>query len=182
MCIILQVLTYKKPPGFFPSGCAILHPHQQCRRATVCSRYSPTLGTVCLLSFSYSGGRVVVYYQVLICISLMTSFLFFAAFFFFRSIYLFLTVLLHGCCMQPFSSCPTQASHEVDSLVAEHGLQMLGLQQLQRVGSVVVVPGLQSTGSVVVVHRISCSKTRGAFWDQGLNWVSLALQGGFLTT
>ena len=46
--------------------------------------------TVCLLSFSYSGGCVVVYYQVLICISLMTSFLFFfSAFFFFLDLFIY---------------------------------------------------------------------------------------------
>ena len=37
------------------------------------------------------------------------------------------------------------------------------------VGSVVVVPGLKSTGSVVVVHRLSCSAACEIFLDQGLN-------------
>ena len=35
--------------------------------------------------------------------------------------------------------------------------------------SVVVVPGLSSTGSVAVVHRLSCSAACGIFPDQGLN-------------
>ena len=36
-------------------------------------------------------------------------------------------------------------------------------------GSVVVAPGLESTGSVVVVHGLSCSMARGVFLDLGLN-------------
>ena len=39
----------------------------------------------------------------------------------------------------------------------------------QRVGSVVVAPGLYSTGSVVVVHRLSFSSACGIFPDQKLN-------------
>ena len=34
---------------------------------------------------------------------------------------------------------------------------------------VAAAPGIQSTGSVVVAHRLSCSKSCGIFWDQGLN-------------
>ena len=56
-----------------------------------------------------------------------------------------------------------------------------GLQQLRCVGSEVVTPGLQSTGSVVAVHRLSCSTARGIFPDQGSNLAS-ALAGGFFTT
>ena len=54
-------------------------------------------------------------------------------------------------------------------LVAEHGLQARGLQQLQHVGSVVVAHGLQSTGSVVVAHGLSRSAVCGIFSDQGSN-------------
>ena len=36
-------------------------------------------------------------------------------------------------------------------------------------GSVVLVLGLWSMGSVVVVHRLSCSITSGIFPDQGSN-------------
>ena len=36
-------------------------------------------------------------------------------------------------------------------------------------GSVVMTLRLWSTGSVVVVHRLSCSVARGIFWDQGTN-------------
>ena len=35
--------------------------------------------------------------------------------------------------------------------------------------SVAAAPGIQSTGSVVVAHRLSYSKSCGIFWDQGLN-------------
>ena len=57
----------------------------------------------------------------------------------------------------------------VASLVAEHRLQAHGLQQLWHMGSVVVARGLQSTGSVVVAHQLSCSVACGIFLDQGLN-------------
>jgi len=36
-------------------------------------------------------------------------------------------------------------------------------------GSVVVAPRLQSIGSVVVAHGLSCSVACGIFLDQGLN-------------
>ena len=48
------------------------------------------------------------------------------------------------------------------SLVEEHGLWSTQ-------ASVVVVPGLQSTGSVVVAHGLSCSEVCGIFLDQGSN-------------
>ena len=50
----------------------------------------------------------------------------------------------------------------VASLVAEHGL--LGAR-----ASVVVARGVQSAGSVVVAHGLSCSVACGVFLDQGLN-------------
>ena len=95
-------------------------------------------------------------------------------------IYLFLAALGLCCCAQAFSSCGEQGLlfvvvHglliAVASLVAvaEHGLQECGLQQLWHVGSVVVAHGLQSAGSVVVVHRLSCSPSCGIFPDQGSN-------------
>ena len=40
-----------------------------------------------------------------------------------------------------------------------------GLQQLCYVNSVIVVPGLQSTGSIVVVHGLSRSGSCGSFPD-----------------
>ena len=50
---------------------------------------------------------------------------------------------------------------------------------IRLVGSVVLVPGLQSTDSIVTVHGLSCSAACGIFPDQGS---SLALAGGFFTT
>ena len=50
----------------------------------------------------------------------------------------------------------------VASLVVEHELY-------GRRASVVVVSGLQSTGSIVVVLGLSCSAACGIFLDQGLN-------------
>ena len=48
------------------------------------------------------------------------------------------------------------------SLVAVHGL-------LIAMASLVAERGLQSAGSVVVVHRLSCLTARGFFLDQELN-------------
>ena len=42
--------------------------------------------------------------------------------------------------------------------------------------SVFAVPGLQGTGSIAVVHRLSCSKACGIFPDQGLNLALLHWQ------
>ena len=57
----------------------------------------------------------------------------------------------------------------VASLVAEHRLQVHGLQQLWHTGSVVVARGLWSAGSVVVAHGLNFSTACGIFLDQGLN-------------
>ena len=101
--------------------------------------------------------------------------------FFYLFIYLCLIYSLAAldlcCCMRAFSSCGEWGLLfvvvcgliVVASLVAEHGLQACGLQQLWRTGSVVVARGLQSTGSVVVAHRLSCSTACGIFLDQGSN-------------
>ena len=98
----------------------------------------------------------------------------------------FLAALGLRCCMRAFSSCGERELLfvavcglliAVASLVAEHGLQSHGLQQLWHVGSAVVAHGLQSAASVVVVHRLSCSAACGK-----LEPVSPALAGGFLTT
>ena len=55
----------------------------------------------------------------------------------------------------------------------EHSFQ---LQELLHLRSVVAVPGLYSTGSIVVVHGLSCFK------GCGVKPVSPALAGRFLTT
>ena len=93
-------------------------------------------------------------------------------------IYLFLAAFVFHCCMQAFSSCRERGLLFVTvrgllivvvSLVVEHWLQAHGLQQLWHTGSVVAAHGLQSAGSAVVVHRLSCSAAREIFPDQGLN-------------
>ena len=93
-------------------------------------------------------------------------------------IYLFLAALGLCCCTRPFSSCGERGLlfvavrgllTAVVSLVAEHGLQARGLQQLWHVGSAVVARGFQSAGSAVVAHGLSCSVACGIFPDQGSN-------------
>ena len=93
-------------------------------------------------------------------------------------IYLFLAALGLCCCTLAFSSCGERGLLfvavcglliAVAFLVAEHGLQAHKLQQLQHVGSVVAELGLQSAGSVVVAHELSCSAACGIFLDQGWN-------------
>ena len=66
-----------------------------------------------------------------------------------------------------FSSCDMQASHCRGFSLC--GAQAPGLRYLQRVGSVVVAPGLQSTGSVAVAHRLSCCTACGISPDQVSN-------------
>ena len=100
-------------------------------------------------------------------------------------IYLFMAALGLCCCAWAFSSCSKRGLLfvalcrlliAVAFLVVEHGLQVLGLQQLWHVGSVVVTRGLQSAGSVVVAHGLSCSVACGIFLDQGSNWCPLHWQ------
>ena len=60
----------------------------------------------------------------------------------------------------------------VASLAEEHGLSgadFSRLQQLWYKGSVFAAPRSKSTGSVVVVHRLSNSVACGIFPDQGSN-------------
>ena len=104
----------------------------------------------------------------------------------------FLAALGLHYCARAFSSCDERGLFfivvrglliAVASLIAEHGLQEHGLQQLWHAASVAVARGLQSTGSVIVAHRLSCSAT--GMWDlprPGLKPVSPALAGRFLTT
>ena len=47
--------------------------------------------------------------------------------------------------------------------------------------SVVAIPGLSSTGSIVVAHRLSCSMECGIFLEPGIKPVSPALAGRFFT-
>ena len=97
---------------------------------------------------------------------------------FYLFIYLFLAVLGLRCCVQAVSSCGEQGLLFIAvcrlliamaSFVAEHELQARSLQQLQHEDSVLVARGLQSAGSVVVVHGLSCSAACGIFPDQRSN-------------
>ena len=108
--------------------------------------------------------------------------------------YLFLAVLCFHCCMGFFFffliavnvSYSLVAIHElliaVASLAAERGLQaqLQHIQQLLCKGSIVAAPGLQSTGSVVVTHGLSCSEACGIFLDQELNPCLLHWQTDYL--
>ena len=69
-----------------------------------------------------------------------------------------------SCCVKwgLLSGCGKKLLIPVASLVAEHRLQ--GTR-----ASVVVAPGLLNTGSVLVVHGLSCPAACGIFPDQGSN-------------
>ena len=54
-------------------------------------------------------------------------------------------------------------------LLQSTGSRVHRLQWLRHVGSVVVAPGRQNTGSVVVAHGLNCSTACGIFPDQGSN-------------
>ena len=62
------------------------------------------------------------------------------------------------------------------------GSRVHRLQQVWCMGSVVEVPGLQSTGSIVVAQRLSCSAACGIFLDQGLKLCLLLCQLNFFFT
>ena len=104
-------------------------------------------------------------------------YIYFRAFYFiYLFIYLFMAALGLCCCVWAFSSFSERgllfvAVRElliaVASLVVEHRLQARGLQQLWHAGSVVVARWLQSAGSVVVAHRLSCSVV-GKYLDKSL--------------
>ena len=59
------------------------------------------------------------------------------------------------------SSCGAWVSHG-DGLSVDHWLKGAW-------ASVVMVPGLPSTGSIAMAHELSCSTACGIFLDQGLN-------------
>ena len=70
-------------------------------------------------------------------------------------IFYFLIALSLCCCAWAFFRCSKWGLlfTAVASCVAEHRLQLQGLQYLQHMGSVVVVHGLSSMGLVVSAHR-----------------------------
>ena len=101
----------------------------------------------------------------------------------FKFIYLFLAVLCLCCCARAFSSCGKQGLFfvavrglliAVASLVAEHGLQAHGLQQLWLSGSRAQAQQLWCTRLAAPRH-VGSSQTRARH-------LSPALAGGFLTT
>ena len=77
------------------------------------------------------------------------------------------------CCWGFFSGFREQGLLSSDSvwasLAVERRLQERRLQRLQRVGPVVEVPRLWSTGSVVTAHGPSCFAAGGLLLDQGWN-------------
>ena len=66
-------------------------------------------------------------------------------------------------------------------LLQSTGFRANRLQQLQHIGSVVVALRLQSTGSIFVAYRVSCSEACGIFLLQGSN-PRFLLAGRFFTT
>ena len=85
----------------------------------------------------------------------------------------FICLFIFGClglCSEwIFSSCSARASIAVASLVAEHGLQGIWALVVAPQGSVVAIPRLQSTGSIVMAHRLSRPEACRIFLDQGSN-------------
>ena len=75
--------------------------------------------------------------------------------------------MLHGL----LSSCSEWKLLPSWGVQASHcdGLPCPGAEVLEHTGSVVVAPGLYSTGLVVVVYGLSCFKACEIFLDQGWN-------------
>ena len=103
--------------------------------------------------------------------------------------YLFLAVLSLCCCMGFSLVVVSRGNSPVvvhDILIAVVSVlcgtesRMLGFQQVQHVSSVVAAPRLQTTISIVVAHRLSCSGACGIFLDQGLNLCLLHWQADSL--
>ena len=91
--------------------------------------------------------------------------------------YLFLAVLGLRCCTRAFSSCGKRGLLFVVvrgfliAVASRCGAQALGVRASVVVarGLSSVARGLQSAGSVVVAHGLSCSVPCGIFPDQGSN-------------
>ena len=85
---------------------------------------------------------------------------------FFLKNFPYLTLLGLHCCLGfslgLLASCGVWASHY-------SGFYCCRAWTLGHTASVVAVPGLQSTGSAVAAHGLSCSAARGIFPDQGSN-------------
>ena len=61
-------------------------------------------------------------------------------------------------------------------LLQSTGSMCVGFSSCHTLGSVVVAPGLQSLGSIVVAHALSCSEACGIFLGQGSNPCPLSWQ------
>ena len=72
--------------------------------------------------------------------------------------------------------CSVQASHCGGFSCCGARALGTGFSSCGTWASVVVACGLQSAGSVVVVHRVNCSAACGIFLDQGLNPCPLTSQ------
>ena len=95
------------------------------------------------------------------------------SFFYYLPVFVYAeSVLLRGL----FFSCGGGFSSEWLLLLWSMGSRACRFQQLRHVGSVAAVPGLQSSGSMVVVHRLSCPAAYGILPDQGLNLFLLPRQ------
>ena len=76
---------------------------------------------------------------------------------------------------------PTRATLSCGAQACDcNGFSCCGARALGQTGSVAVIPGLQSTGSGVVVHGLSCSMACGIFPEQGLNLCLLHRQVDYL--
>ena len=89
-------------------------------------------------------------------------------------LYFFIFACAGSYCCESFSLVVASGDYPLAGvwgllLLRSPGSRARRLQQLQHVGSVVVVPRLESTGSVVVVQALSCSVACGIFLDQGSN-------------
>ena len=94
------------------------------------------------------------------------------SFFFFKKDYLFLATLGLLCCLHwVFSSCGEQGLLSNCSVQASHcgGFSCCRAQASVVTASVVRALGLQSMGSVVTAHGLSCCWTCGIFLDQESN-------------
>ena len=90
--------------------------------------------------------------------------------FFFFNFYLFiLTVLGFHCCVGYPLVAMCRLLIAVASLTVDMGTGRTGFSSCRHMGLVFVAPMLWSLGSVVVVHRLSCSEACEIFPDQGSN-------------
>ena len=86
---------------------------------------------------------------------------------FFLSLYL--AVLALRCCVQPSLVAVSGVSLPWLLLSRSTSSTVCGPRYLEHTGSVVGAWGLQSVGSMVITHQLSCCAAYGIFLDQGLN-------------